>query len=148
MTSKTIIRPIAAFLLLLAVSLPAYGQSCGQLCDKGFWHSNPTAAQLEAQIEAGADIEAKDEIGETPLHMAADRGSPATIRALLQAGADIEARAQFDLTPLHHAAGWGKPASIRVLIAAGANLEAKTENGKTPLHWAADFGTAERYLWH
>ena len=143
MKSKTIIRSIAAFLLLLAVSLPAHGQSCGQLCDKGFWHSNPTAAQVEAQIAVGADKEAKTGNGSTPLHRAAVSGTPANIRALVQADADIEAENIFGAPPLHGAAELGKPDTIRALIAGGADLESKDKIGWTPLHRAARYGTAE-----
>jgi len=131
MTSKTIIRPIAAFLLLLAVSLPAYGQSCGQLCDKGFWHSNPTAAQVEAQIEAGADLEAKDILGRTPLHFAAIHGTADTIRTLIAAGADIEAKIKDGATPLHFAAIHGTAEGIEALLKAKANPLAKTKNGSS-----------------
>ena len=54
-------------------------------------NSNP--AMVAALIEAGADINARNEAGKTPLHYAARHNSnPAVIAALIDAGADIRAR--------------------------------------------------------
>ena len=97
-------------------------------------------AQVEFELSCGADIDARDQDGVTPLHMAAIvSDNPAMIPALLDAGANIEARA-FDgpafygLTPLHMAAGHSEnPAVVRALLAAGADIEARTYDGAVPL---------------
>ena len=52
-------------------------------------------------LEAGADPNARNEMGFTPLHVAAEYNkSPAVAAALLKAGADPDARNKFGETPL------------------------------------------------
>ena len=97
-------------------------------------------AFITALLDAGADIEAQDEHGETPLHRAAGSSyKAAAITALLDAGADIVARDRWGRTPLHHMAGSGyhAPGLITVLLDAGADIKARDRDGQTPLHLAA-----------
>ena len=55
-------------------------------------------------LTSGADIKARDEDGETPLHWAARfNENPAVIAALLDAGADPEARDEAGKTPWDYA---------------------------------------------
>lgn len=90
-------------------------------------------------LAAGAAVTARNEDGETPLHVAAAwNDSPEVLADLIAAGADLEARDQFGRTPLHVAAAWADvPEVVAVLLAAGANIGARTDFGDTPLHEAA-----------
>ena len=54
--------------------------------------NNP--AVITALLEAGADPEARDKFGGTPLLAASGNENPAVIAALLDAGADLKARAE------------------------------------------------------
>ena len=54
---------------------------------------------VNSLLDAGADIEARDLGGETPLHFAVESGNPETVKALLNAGADREARNTDGMTP-------------------------------------------------
>lgn len=56
-------------------------------------------------IPAGVDSEAKDEAGETPLHVAAGTGDAASVKVLLEAGAEVEAKDKDGWTPLRYAEG-------------------------------------------
>ena len=90
---------------------------------------------VKALLEAGANLEARNENGDTPLHRAAVfNENPAVIEALLEAGANLEARDElFGRTPLHSAAGFNKnPAVVKALLEAGADVNARNENGATP----------------
>ena len=84
-------------------------------------------------IEAGADLEAWNLHGLTPLQLAAYiNPNPAITRTLLEAGADVNARNYRGETPLHLAARYNaNPAVLQVLLDAGADPEAVTDNGWT-----------------
>ena len=100
-------------------------------------HSAADPAVVEALVAAGADVEARSTTGRTPLHSASD---PAVIEALVAAGADVEARNNDGQTPLHSAAFRTRdPTVIEALVAAGADVEARDNDGQTPLHWASSF---------
>ena len=57
----------------------------------------------------GAELEARDEDGNTPLHWAAAKynENPAVVQVLLAAGAELEVRDKDGVTPLHRAAAPG-----------------------------------------
>ena len=58
-------------------------------------------------LATSADVESRDDIGDTPLHFAAGfSDNPAVIDVLVAAGADVESRDDIGLTPLHRAAGF------------------------------------------
>ena len=100
---------------------------------------NATLPDVTALLEAGADLNARDENGWTPLHTAAAGSKiPGTVTALLEAGADLNAREENGWTPLHLAAGSSEtPGIIAALLEAGADPNVRGENGQTPLHTAA-----------
>ena len=97
--------------------------------------------QLALLKKAGdADVNAKDNKGETPLHRAARKGKPEDIKALLDRGADIDAKDNFGKRPLHIAASSGKPEAIKVLLDRGADICAKDRNGWTASNHASERG--------
>ena len=66
-------------------------------------HNASTAEVVMAVLEAGADLEAQDGSGRTPLHVAAMDGTVETVTALLEAGADPKARDESGKLPFDYA---------------------------------------------
>ncbi len=94
--------------------------------------------------DAGADVDAKDDLGLTPLHWASLSNRPVdVIRALVKARADVNARSNSGYAPLHSAASRSVDA-VRALVELGADVNAQNKNnGNTPLHIASRWGHAD-----
>ena len=107
--------------------------------------NNPrwTLALARALIKAGADLNANDTCGCTPLHLCAKKGHLELARALIEAGADVNAKEISVHTPLHLCALNGHLEVARALIEAGADVNAKNNYGRTPLYICADEGHLE-----
>ena len=82
-------------------------------------------------------VDAVNADGETPLMLAAIRGSLPMVQALVKRGAAVN-RAGW--TPLHYACSGPDNGVAAFLIAQGAELNARSENGTTPLMMAARYG--------
>ena len=88
-------------------------------------------------LEKGANTEAKDRLGQTPLHLAASHyGSERMFKLLVQNGANIEARDSGRRTPLHMAAFYNTFLAVQHLVESGADTEATDRTGLTPLQLA------------
>lgn len=87
-------------------------------------------------IAEGADINAIDRSGMTPLLLAAMWGKGEVANTLIKAGADINAKDKFNATPLHGAAINGNTEIAVALIKAGADINAKADGDWTPLWYA------------
>ena len=89
-------------------------------------------------LEAGADPNARDNSGWTPLHHKLWSGNSTVLAALLDAGADPNARDDFGDSLLHGPAAFSdNPATLALLLDAGADPNARNLDGDTPLHRAA-----------
>jgi ankyrin repeat protein len=99
--------------------------------------------EVSRLLSVGADVNAKDYIGHTPLHWACRWGHVQVFQALLDHGADIEAMTNSGKTPLHWACINGHVAVVIELLSRGANMEAKDHDGYTPLHDASCYGHVE-----
>ena len=95
-----------------------------------------TPAVVAALLNAGADLEARNNVGSTPLHRVAASGTPAVVAALLDAGADVKKRNTEGWTPLHMAAARGTPALVEALLDAGADPSATDAEGCCPWDFA------------
>ncbi len=84
------------------------------------WRQNPELARL--LIEHGADVNARDAFGSTPLMWSAynDYAEPATTEVLLKAGADLSIRNSNGDTAMRWARARGETAIVALLKAHGA----------------------------
>jgi ankyrin repeat protein len=122
--------------------------------------------RVQALLRGGADVNAPDTLGRTPLMMAlakyfpppgapAETGSVATetqrqarklkiARLLIKRGADIARRSTIGMTALHYAVMWPDTEAAlqmsRELLAGGAPVDARMGTGLTPLRMAVDRG--------
>ena len=88
-------------------------------------------------IDAGADVNAKDNDGLTALMVAANNRNSEVVQELINAGADVNAKSFVGMTALMFAAKKGDSKITKALMNAGADVNAKDMNGSTPLIYAA-----------
>ncbi len=85
-------------------------------------------------------VDAPNAQGETPLMIAAIRGSLPAAKALVKRGASVNRKGW---TPLHYACSGPDNGVAAFLIEQGAELNARSENGTTPLMMAARYGNSD-----
>ena len=106
---------------------------------------NGDLIKVQTALENGANPNAKNNAGQTPLHyaaslFAAQEGRVEIVKLLLKRGADPNAKNKHGKTPLHYAVTVGDVNVVRVLLEHGANPNVKDDNSMTPLHYAARDG--------
>ena len=112
---------------------------------KQLWDAaaNGNVAKMETLIENNpANIEYRNEHGQTPLYMAAYSGKHECLKVLLTAGADKDCATSFGWTPLIASARNGTEKCIKILLDAGADTATKDGKGKTALDHAKEKGHA------
>jgi uncharacterized protein len=102
---------------------------------------------VEAALDAGTDVNARDADGITLLMYAAlgdhpeianpaPSDHPAIVEILIKRGADVNAKTDTGFVALFWAARYGHDRVAKVLISHGADVNAKDEDGITALRWA------------
>jgi len=97
---------------------------------------------LSLLLDRGADIEAKDNDGNTPLLWAINSQTEALV-FLLDRGADIEAKDSLGMTALQWVSSNGLTEHLTALLDRGADIQSKNNGGLTSLHHAACVGHTE-----
>lgn len=88
-------------------------------------------------LDHHANVQARNKLGETPLHLAAaEHEAVDKIDLLLERGAQLDAKTKVDRQPLHYTALEGIPESTQHLLERGAEVDARDCYGRTPL-WLA-----------
>lgn len=107
-------------------------------------------------LETVCEVDARDELGRSPLHWACATGKERLAEMLLArpmiinarstggipiAGADVNAVEGRNKTALHLAVAHGNESIISLLLRHGADVNARSDGGWTPLHNACDRGS-------
>ncbi|CAF3379583.1 unnamed protein product [Rotaria socialis] len=92
-----------------------------------------TADGIRCWLREGADIDALDAYGYTPLMNAAMLGRVDIVNTLIECGADIQKSGQFGYTALHAAAQNGHLDVVQALAKYGASVSCKNSDGDIPL---------------
>ncbi len=137
-TFKYLKAVIACGILLLSFILPALSVSQPKAGIPKEIDTQLLEAVQENEVEKvkglivqGANVNARTEFGETPLHLAQ---SKEMAELLLSKGADIHAKDdEFGMTPLFNAT----KEVFELLISKGADINVRSKKGLTPLAWSA-----------
>lgn len=96
--------------------------------------------EVERLLDKGADVNAVDKDGWTPLLAASEHEHVEVAEILIKSGADLEAKAEGGMTPLLVASTAGCFNLVRLLLEEGAAIEAEDAEGITPLIAASFVG--------
>ena len=91
-------------------------------------------------VQAGADLELRDQNGHTPLKRAATHGHLSVAKYLLDEGADVNAEDKRGNVPLNSAASHGNSALVSLLLEQGAEVNRSNKSGYSALMHAASHG--------
>ncbi|MFP3026896.1 MAG: ankyrin repeat domain-containing protein [Wolbachia sp.] len=92
-------------------------------------------------MNKGDDVNARDNRGNTPLHLAVLADKLQVVEKLIEGGADVNAKNNHGATPLHWAALNQNVNIVEKLIEKGANVNEKNKYDNVPLHYAAGYGS-------
>ena len=92
--------------------------------------------QVKDLVELGADVNAKNGFGDTPLHLASENGHTDIAKYLVQHGADVKAKDGHAYTPLHRASENGHTDVVKYLVEQGADMEAENIDQEIPFKLA------------
>ncbi len=127
----------AAILLGAGTGTAAAADGLAELIQAG----NRSAAL--AAIRAGADVNAKQGDGTTPLHWAVYKVDAELVALLLERGAKPDALNDYGSSPLAEAVKLADAGLVDQLLDAGANAESPNQDGQTALMLAARAGALD-----
>lgn len=133
-TSQKLAIAEALFAVGVDVNRRYAGMDTTVLTTLALYASDASWEHLAQRIMAqGADLEARNTYGETPLMVAASAGKrlPNLVGMLIAAGANVNEYSKHGYTPLRNAVSYpGAPlAVVQQLIAAGAEVNARDKEG-------------------
>ena len=112
---------------------PAFISANNELLGAASSGDTAVTARLLGQ---GADVNARNNQGDTPLLLAAKSGKIDTAQLLIEKGANIEAKNNVGETALITACTAGHAEIVQLLVEKGAGIDARDGGGATPLMYA------------
>lgn len=100
---------------------------------------DPNSSLLAAAIASGADVESRDDGGNTPLLLAVPAGLRDNTKLLLDAGADVKAVNARGATVAHMLAYSDDPKMFDLVLAHRPPLDRPDREGKTPMMQALEY---------
>jgi len=91
-------------------------------------------------LNSGADIELKDELGNTALIVAAAENKQSILQLLIARGANVNAQSNSGATALMNASMYGNLEVVNILLQAGSQIDLKRVDGETGLVGAVQYG--------
>ena len=94
-------------------------------------------------------MDARSDVGHTPLHCAAFMGTTEFVELFLDRDADIEAKClQYGNTALHLASERGRADIVALLLSRGADSNARNDSGLVPMDLVKNEQTRQVFLSH
>ena len=134
MHQSPLIRPGLVFLIILGFFASACSIMPVSSLETAAKYNNVNEARRH--LNEGADVNKKDEQGQTPLHHAAYGGQKEVTEVLLERGAKVNAKDDEGWTPLHLASKNGHAPLVDLLLAKRGQVNSRDKKGRTPLHHA------------
>ena len=125
---------------LFGIALLGYSLTANTLPSLADAAERADAAAVQKLIRDGADANAAQVDGTTPLHWAVHHDDAAMVAALLRAGAKANAVNRYGVPPLAQACSNGNPEIVKLLLDAGADANGTLKGGETMLMVAARAG--------
>ncbi|XP_060064198.1 transient receptor potential cation channel subfamily A member 1-like [Ylistrum balloti] len=107
------------------------------------WHAvreNDSRSVTDLLANSPDLVDEVDNLGNSPLHLAAKHNAVAVMSVLIRHNADVNKEGPYRYCPLHTAARHNNCEAAQVLIQSRANLMCQDAKMKTPLHLAARHG--------
>ena len=95
---------------------------------------------VRASLKQGADVNARDELGRTPLMWSAFHGALTILDILIVEGADVNAQDKMGRTAVDWTAITGKENAVVALFGAGADMSTRDSSGLNAAERAAEEG--------
>lgn len=123
---------------------PVYGLKSqkSEILHKAIIENNLTTLE-QILTSKECDINAPNDIGETPLLYSIRQGNINATKMLLSHNAHINGPALDGISIIHYAADSGNPEIIKLLLAHGVNASVETTTKEKPIHYAARNGHLE-----
>jgi ankyrin repeat protein len=126
------IAPLIVMSGILILAGTSFGAEIHELAESGDLESLQVVLRDQPDL-----VNAKNENGRTPLHLACRGAYPEVVKYLVAHGADVNARDDYQSTPLHFAAYRNLTESMNVLLEGKADANLQDHSKATPLHYAA-----------